>query len=148
LNDPGTPPDWGSIFHRARRRIFGRLLLVAVLAAIGTALLLGGGLSAKGSVSLGPIGNASDTETDTAPKQAPKKPGGQQRTNEVPGETKSNGKANTGDGKSSKPEKPDKQKKHHAQWNPCAGTSAGTQYCDAPEEAGGGESTLPSDLKD
>lgn len=144
MNNPGAPPDWGSIFHRARRRIFGRLLLVAVLAAIGTALLLGGGLSAQGSVSLGLIGNESDTKTD-APKQATKKPGGQERTDEDTGKSKSNSsEATTSDGKSSKPPKPDKPKKHHDQWNPCAGTSAGTQYCDAPEEADGSESTSPT----
>jgi len=146
LTDPGAPPDWGSIFHRARRRIFGRLLVVAVLAAAGTALLLGGGLSAQGSVSLGPIGNGSDTETNTTPKKAAKKPGVQKRTDEDAGKGKStNDQTGNRDGDQSKPGKPDKPKKHHKQWNPCAGTSAGTQYCDAPEEVDGGESTRPTD---
>jgi hypothetical protein len=54
VNDSATPPpDWGSIFHRARRRIAGRLLLVGAIGAAGAVLLLGGGLEAQGSVSLG-----------------------------------------------------------------------------------------------
>ena len=53
MNDAGTPPpDWDSIFQQARRRMAGRLFLVAAIAAGGTMLLLGGGLQAEGAVSL------------------------------------------------------------------------------------------------
>jgi hypothetical protein len=146
LNDPGAPPDWGSIFHRARRRIIGRLLLVAVLAAMGTALLLGGGLSAQGSVSLGLIGSESDTKTHTTPKKAAKKPGAQTRAHDGTGHSRSTSdQTSDPDGKLSKPAKPEEPKKHHDPWNPCIGTSAGTQYCDAPEEVDGGNSMSLTD---
>lgn len=53
MNDLGTPPpDWDSIFRQARRRMAGKVLLVALIAAGGTMLLLGGGLQAEGAVSL------------------------------------------------------------------------------------------------
>lgn len=54
MNAPGAPPppDWESIFHQARRRMLGKLLVVGVVAGLGTMLLLGGGLQAEGAVSL------------------------------------------------------------------------------------------------
>lgn len=45
------PPDWEAVFQQARRRMAMKLLVVASLAAVGTMLLLGGGLRAQGAVS-------------------------------------------------------------------------------------------------
>lgn len=54
MNDPGTPQlDWGSVFDRAHRRLAVRLILLAAIGALGAILLLGGGLKARGKLSLG-----------------------------------------------------------------------------------------------
>jgi hypothetical protein len=146
LNDPGAPPDWGSIFHRARRRIVGRLLVVAILAASGTALLLGGGLSAQGAVSLRIIGSESDAKTNTTQGKAAKKSQQRKGVTRDAGKSANDGsEVNDPSKKPSKPSKPDKPKKHPDQWKPCSGTAAGVQYCDSPEEVDGRESTLPSE---
>jgi hypothetical protein len=77
VSDPGTPPpDWAAVFHRARRRILGRLLLVGAIGAGGALLLLGGGLEAQGSVSLGlgfHGGKQEETQTGTEAKKTIRK---------------------------------------------------------------------------
>jgi hypothetical protein len=60
VSDPDTPRlDWDGIFDRAHRRLLIRLALLAAAGALGALLLLGGGLSARGTVRwrIGPIGN-------------------------------------------------------------------------------------------
>jgi hypothetical protein len=73
VSGSGTPPpDWGAIFHLARRRVVSRLLLLGAIGGVGAVLLLGGGLSAQGAVSLGIIGNESKSEkTHRASKDKP-----------------------------------------------------------------------------
>jgi hypothetical protein len=68
LNDPGTPPlDWDSLFDRAHRRIAVRLILLATIGALGAILLLGGGLKARGKLSLGFGRTAKKTKVVTQP---------------------------------------------------------------------------------
>lgn len=50
MNGPDAPPpDWRSIFDRAHRRVFQRLLLLAGIGAAGALLLLSSGLNANGT---------------------------------------------------------------------------------------------------
>lgn len=67
MSDPNTPLDWATIFDRAHRRLFGRLLLLGGVGALCAVLLLGGGLSARGAVRwrIGPLASAKAT-TSTA----------------------------------------------------------------------------------
>jgi hypothetical protein len=122
------PPDWEAVFHRARRRMFGRLLLVGVLAALGAGLLLNGGLAAQGSAPWLPI----NKETDSKSKQKHEKNQGKH------GQRQHNGGGhNHNDPKHKQGKKKSKQGGHgkhkgHKHWNPCRGDSAGTEYCDAP----------------
>ncbi len=51
MSTPGGPPvDWAKVFDRAHRRLAGRLMLVGTVAAAGSMLLLGGGLSGHAAV--------------------------------------------------------------------------------------------------
>lgn len=52
MNEPGTPLDWDSLFDRAHRRLAVRLVLLAAIGGLGAILLLGGGLKARGKLSL------------------------------------------------------------------------------------------------
>jgi len=54
MGDPGTPQlDWDAIFSQAHRRLIVRLALLAAIGGLGGLLLLGGGLTTEGSVTLG-----------------------------------------------------------------------------------------------
>lgn len=136
MNEPGQlPPDWESVFHQARRRIFGRLLLVGVLAAIGTTLLLGGGLSAQGAVSIGPIGKNGKDEPDPVPAKA-KRPDDpdEGRYGDGTGNSDPATRPENRDRKPSNMEKSrdkDKSEDRREQVDPCDDSTAGTQYCDA-----------------
>jgi hypothetical protein len=70
VNDPGVPPpDWDAIFHQARRRMAAKLFVVAAIAALGTMLLLGGGLQAEGSVQLPIISGNQEKDKPEKPKK-------------------------------------------------------------------------------
>jgi len=144
VNEYGPPPDWEAVFHRARRRIFGRLLLVGVFAALGAALLLNGGLAAQGSAPWMPINNKGDEKAEPSEgKHHQEHHRKHHRQQGRPGEDQ----GHDGEGNEKGKKKPErhkhKQDKHggHNQWGPCGGDSAGTQYCDAPPQTPDGGST-------
>jgi hypothetical protein len=56
LSDPGPPPlDWDGVFDRAHRRLYIRLTVLAAVGGLVALLLLGGGLTARGVVRIGPL---------------------------------------------------------------------------------------------
>jgi hypothetical protein len=115
------------IFHSARRRIIGRLLLVGAISATGAMLLLGGGLSAQGSVSLKRLVGAGDEPTKA---EAESRKG--EKTTSEDGGTGTGGSQrsdrNTGGSNppSKKPEDPDRRKECTEEPD----DSAGVQYGD------------------
>jgi hypothetical protein len=124
VNEYGPPPDWESVFHRARRRMFGRLLLVAVLAALGAGLLLNGGLAAQGAAPWLPINKATENKPEHEDKHraAPHERHRQHRKHSDDGHRHPGHKGKQAGHKKDKRHKRDK----------CDDDSAGTQYCDAP----------------
>jgi hypothetical protein len=138
VNDSSLPPpDWESVFHRARRKIFGRLLIVGTLAALGATLLLSGGLTAQGSVTWGPLPGHADDQSGDDHKQSR----GEHHGENGKGSQGHGGPTDDHDGNSGhhnqKPHKHDKNKKEqkYKPWEACGGDSAGTQYCDAPPQS-------------
>lgn len=147
MNEYGPPPDWESVFHHARRRMFGRLLFVAVLAALGAGLLLNGGLAAQGSAPWLPINKEAGNKPKQDHGQHHGNPHERHRQHEQQGD---DGNGHPGhhksdqDGKGHKKGKR-KKGKSHDQWVPCPGDSAGTQYCDSPPQTPNGGPTGKTD---
>lgn len=139
MTEPGAPPpDWDAVFHGARRRVLGRLLVVAAIGAAGAIFLLGGGLSAQGTVHWRPIlGLPSSAESKSTASKKHKRHNGKPRHEKHDGGNDSGGPQNDhrGHHRKKKPPPPKHHHHHHhAQWNPCAGDAAGTEYCEAVEE--------------
>jgi hypothetical protein len=133
LSDSGTPsPDWDSVFHRARRRIFGRIAVVAAIAGLGALFLLGGGLSAQGTVSWRVLGHQDEAKSETTPKKQKKIHNGK------PSQGKPQDKNDQGHSGNKHPKKkqpPPNKKKHHPHWNPCAEESAAAvEYCEPGDD--------------
>lgn len=140
--DPAGPsPDWDSVFHQARRQVFTRVLLVGAVAALGALFLLGGGLSAQGTVSWRFLGHQTEAKSKPPPKHK-----NEHQHKQNGGKHSDQGKHTSGQSKHShsgsgnnhhrhKQKQPQKHPHYH-QWNPCPSNSAASQqYCDAEETA-------------
>ncbi|HSR94619.1 MAG TPA: hypothetical protein VLK56_07105 [Solirubrobacterales bacterium] len=147
MNDLGPPPDWDGIFDRAHRRVAGRLLLVGAVGAFCALLLLGGGLSAQGAVSLGIGGHTAKPASSKAAMKAKAK--SRKRHRQRKKAAKHRRTARKIHRKTSK-KTHEHNGKHHPMWNPCAGKSLSSveqQYCEGVEdgnatgEPGAGTST-------
>lgn len=138
--DPvGPSPDWDSVFHRARRQVLMRMLLVGAVAALSALFLLGGGLSAQGTVSWRFLGHQTEAKSKPPPKHKHR-----HKHKQNGGKHSGKGKHPSGHGENGhsanhhhhhKQKQPPKHQPYH-QWNPCQSTSAASQqYCDAEEAA-------------
>ncbi len=144
-NPAGPPPDWDSIFHRARRQILGRVLLVGAVAALGALFLLGGGLSAQGTVKWRFLDHQTEAKSQPPPKRKHSKGSGKHSGQ---GKHSGNGQDHASDSGSHHHHHAQKQPhehEHHQQWNPCPGSSAASQqYCE-PDAAASSEPTGASE---
>ncbi len=133
MNDLGTPPpDWDRIFDRAHRRIAGRLLLVGAVGGFCALLLLGGGLSAQGAVSLGIGGHPAKPDAVHAATKAKAKVGAVARHRKRAASAELHA-ASRKRRDETIPKETNKHAAKHRQWNPCAGksgSSAEQQYCE------------------
>lgn len=146
MNEHGPPPDWEAVFHRARRRMFGRLLFVAVLAALGAGLLLNGGLAAQGSAPWLPINKETENELKQDNEQHQGNPHERRRQHKQQGDDGDGRPDHKSDQGGKGHEKSNRKKgKSHSQWVPCGGDSTGTQYCDSPPPAPSGGPTGKTD---
>jgi hypothetical protein len=138
VNEPGAPPpDWDAIFHDARRRVLGRVLAVAAIGAAGAIFLLGGGLSAQGTVHWRTIlGQSAKSESKpTASKKHRHHHNGKPHHGNHGGGNQSGTPQNGNHHHGHHPKKKQQpEHHHHAQWNPCAGDAAEVEYCEAIEE--------------
>ena len=146
MSNGGYPsPDWDSVFHRARRRIFGRIAVVAAIAGLGALFLLGGGLSAQGTVSWRVLGHQDEAKSETTPKKRKKSPNGKPSQGGQQGRKNQGGPGNNHPKKKTPPPKKKKQKKHHPQWNPCSEESAAAiEYCEPSDNGSPSEPTEPA----
>lgn len=131
MTNPGNGhdgPDWDSIFSQARRRVFARVAVVAAIAGVGSLFLLGGGLSAQGTVTWKNVfGEPSSPQSNTNRKKHEKH---EKPSDQPPGKEKNHGNQ-PGHKKHKEPKHPPKPPK------PCEdGSAAGSQYCDNPDESG------------
>jgi hypothetical protein len=141
VNDLGPAPDWDGIFDRAHRRIAGRMLLVGAVGAFCALLLLGGGLSAQGAVSLGIGGHAAKPDAGhAATKRKVKRKAKQHHRKRARAVRHENAKKKIHH--KAKKKKHRHGARHHPIWNPCAGeslSSAEQQYCEGVEDGSAGD---------
>ncbi|HEX6665087.1 MAG TPA: hypothetical protein VF081_00650 [Solirubrobacterales bacterium] len=112
---------------------------VAAIAGLGALFLLGGGLSAQGTVSWRALGQESEAKSETTSKK-------QKKThNKKP--SKGQGKDDRGgsdNGHGHKKKPPPHKQKHYHQWNPCAeGGAAAQEYCEPADDTSPGDLTDP-----
>jgi len=127
VSEPQPPPDWDSIFHRGRRQIFSRILVVGAVAAVGALVLLGGGLSAHKTGFLRGLGQENDAKSDPPPKK--------QKHHEGKPPGKSGNKDDHSSNHGGHHKSNDRSSQSHQKHSPgerCEGDSAASQeYCDA-----------------
>jgi|GEM_PF-4609609 len=122
-------------------------MVVAAIAIAGAVFLLGGGLSAQGTVSWKFIGIKSGANSDTTPHRNGAKTHDDSNkhsrgdNNATP---PNSGPANKNHDHPQKPKK--KKQQHHSQWHPCPNDSAGVQYCEyEPNGDTGEDPTVPTE---
>jgi hypothetical protein len=141
VSDPGTPPpDWGAIFHQARRRIIGRLVVVGAIGAVAAVLLLSGGLVAQGSIplKLGSSGNGDKSGADGTTTSEKRH---RDRNGSNGGDTEKHGGGATSSSSNPGKKSNGSGSERGPTWHPCSGESAHVQYCDYEDEEEAGGST-------
>lgn len=131
MSEPQPPhPDWDSIFHRGRRRIISRILVVGAIAAIGALILFGGGLSAHKTGFLRGGGSGNNAKSDPPPAK-------KQKHHEEKPPQKSDDKGNHGRHQKSHSSSSDHKQRESddgsvRESDHCKGDSAvSQQYCDS-----------------
>jgi hypothetical protein len=131
----GSGPNWSTIFDSAHRRVAGRILLLAGIAAAAALLLLSGGLTANGTITLDVL------PTKNEPKKKPAKKAKQEKKHHNQDQPPSH--RNVPPDQRHKNARPDDPKKHSndgGKGKPkCKGEngdSADKQYEDCPPNSG------------